>query len=127
MVRIKSPTSVEKRKRISVRVPIGMAKQMEHDLLLSGYNKKQWFNWYEDILNELFAKKEYPNLVAEEFITAGTTKVITLAISNELYKKIEVAVNVVFEQENAIADKSSVIRTAIIQRLLKSSGQLLED
>jgi hypothetical protein len=125
MVRIKNPTALQVQKRMSVRVPLGMVSRIEENLLASGYNKKQRFFWFEDILNGLFSSPDYHNLIAEEFITAGTTKVITLSISTETYKKIEETVTEVLTIEKYNTDKSSIIRTAIIQRLLKASGQLL--
>ena len=110
---------------MSVRVPLAMIARIEENLLASGYNKKQRYFWFEDILNELFTGPDYHNLIAEEFITAGTTKVVTLSISTETYRRVESAVTEVLEIENYNTDKSSVIRTAIIQRLLKSNRQHL--
>lgn len=122
MVRIKNPISEQSVKRMAVRIPTRMVGRIETNLLASGYNKKQRLFWFEDIINELFATRDYHNLVAEEFIEAGTTKVVNFSITTETYKKIEVAIREVAEQENSQTDKSSVIRTAILQRLLKDSG-----
>jgi hypothetical protein len=125
MVRIKNPTAIQSKKRMSVRVPLAMIARIEENLLASGYNKKQRYFWFEDILNELFTGPDYHNLIAEEFITAGTTKVVTLSISTETYKRVESTVTEVLDIEKYNTDKSSVIRTAIIQRLLKSNRQHL--
>ena len=124
MVRIKNPTAVHK-KRMSVRIPLGMIDRIEVNIHLSGYNKKQRFFWFEDVINELFMTPDYHNLIAEEFITAGTTKVVTLSISNETYRKVEATVSEVLEVEKYNTDKSSIIRTAIIQRLLKTTEHLI--
>ena len=124
MVRIKNPTAVQAKKRMSVRVPLGMIAKIEENLLFSGYNKKQRFYWFEDVITELFSTEDYHNLIAEEFITAGTTKVVTLSISTETYKKVEATVGEVLRIENYNTDKSSIIRTAIIQRVLKTNVQL---
>jgi hypothetical protein len=123
MVRIKNPLAIQTKKRMSVRVPLGMIEKIEENLLASGYNKKQRYFWFEDVINELFKTADYHNLIAEEFITAGTTKVVTLSISTETYKKVELTVGEVFKIENYNTDKSSIIRTAIIQRVLKTNGQ----
>ena len=125
MVRIKNPTSVQIKKRMSVRVPLGMITRIEVNLLASGYNKKQRFFWFEDVINELFLTPDYHNLIAEEFITAGTTKVVTLSISNNTYKKVEATVAEVLAIEKYNTDKSSIIRTAIIQRLLNKTNEHL--
>jgi hypothetical protein len=123
MVRIKNPLAIQTKKRMSVRVPLGMIEKIEENVLASGYNKKQRYFWFEDVINELFKTADYHNLIAEEFITAGTTKVVTLSISTETYKKVELTVGEVFKIENYNTDKSSIIRTAIIQRVLKTNGQ----
>ena len=112
-------------KRMAVRVPIKMIPKIEENLLDSGYNKKQRLFWFEDILKELFEKENFYNLIAEEFIEAGTTKIINLSISTDTFKRVSDTVKIVEEKENTKTDRSSVIRTAILQRLLKTSGQHL--
>ncbi|OUS02660.1 hypothetical protein A9Q81_08425 [Gammaproteobacteria bacterium 42_54_T18] len=112
-------------KRMAVRVPIRMISKIEDNLLDSGYNKKQRLSWFEDILKELFEKENYHNLIAEEFIEAGTTKIVNLSITADTFKMVNDTVKYVEEKEDTKTDRSSVIRTAILQRLLKASGQQL--
>lgn len=109
----------DNKKRMSLRVPKGMLPQIEADLLASGYNKKERTAWFEDILKDLFEDEDHLSLIAEEFITPGTTHTISLTISLETFEKVKEAVFAVKKQEQAITDRSSVIRTAIIQRLMK--------
>ena len=113
--------SLKPLKRIAVRVPIRMISKIEGDIFDSGYNKKQRLNWFEDILKELFQKDDYHNLIAEEFIEAGTTKIINLSITVDTFKVVNDTVKEVEEQEKTKTDRSSVIRTAILQRLIKVS------
>jgi len=115
--------SLKSVKRMAVRVPIRMISKIEENLLDSGYNKKQRLSWFEDILRELFESKNYHNLIAEEFIEAGTTKIINLSITTETFKRVSNTVKVVEKREDIKTDRSSVIRTAILQRLLKASGK----
>ncbi|KGJ88410.1 hypothetical protein [Colwellia psychrerythraea] len=110
-------------KRMAVRIPIRMISKIEDNLLDSGYNKKQRLYWFEDILKELFEKESYHNLIAEEFIEAGTTKIVNLSITADTFKMVNDTVKYVEEKEDTKTDRSSVIRTAILQRLLKASGQ----
>mgnify|MGYP000367010067 CR=1 FL=1 len=107
-------------KRMSLRVPKGMIPDIEKNVSDSGYNKKQRTLWFEDILKEFFEIENYLDLVAEEYIKAGTTKTISLIVSLENFEKIKDTVKLVNEVENEDTDRSSVIRTAILQRLLKS-------
>lgn len=106
-------------KRMAVRVPLKMVEKIEENLLASGYNKKQRLYWFEDVIAELFEKDDFHNLIAEEFIEAGTTKTINLSITVKTFELVKKVVKEVEEQEEVNTDRSSVIRTAIIQRLLK--------
>lgn len=124
MIKSANP-SLKPAKRIAVRVPIKMISRIEENLLNSGYNKKQRLYWFEDILKELFEKEGFHNLIAEEFIEAGTTKIINLSISTDTFKIVSDTVKKVEENENTKTNRSAVIRTAILQRLLKASGQQL--
>lgn len=114
-------------KRMAVRVPIKMVSKIEEDLFASGYNKKQRLFWFEDILKELFEKEDYHNLIAEEFIEAGTTKVVNLSITVDTFKIVNDTVKEVEEKENTNTDRSSIIRTAILQRLIKVNSKQLGD
>jgi hypothetical protein len=112
-------------KRMAVRIPVRMISKIEGNILDSGYNKKQRLSWFEDILKELFEKENYHNLIAEEFIEAGTTKVVNLSITANTFKIVNDTVKGVKEKEDVKTDRSSIIRTAILQRLLQASGQQL--
>jgi hypothetical protein len=124
MIKSDKPT-LKPVKRMAVRVPVRMISKIEDDLLKSGYNKKQRLSWFEDILKELFEKDDYHNLIAEEFIEAGTTKIINLSITETTFKIVSETVKEVEEKEKTKTDRSSVIRTAILQRLLKPSSELI--
>jgi hypothetical protein len=125
MIKSDKPT-LKPVKRMAVRVPIRMIAKIEDDILKSGYNKKQRLTWFEEILKELFEKADYHNLIAEEFIEAGTTKIINLGITAATFKTVSATVKEVEEKEKTKTDRSSVIRTAILQRLLKASGKQIE-
>jgi len=122
MIQINS-TSYKSIKRIAVRIPLKMFSRIESNLLQSGYNKKQRLHWFEDILKELFERENYHNLIAEEFIEAGTTKIINLSVTDETFQIIKRTVKEVEEKEKTTTDRSSIIRTAILQRLLQTSIQ----
>jgi len=109
---------------MAVRIPLKMVSKIESNLLKSGYNKKQRLFWFEDILRDLFENSDYHNLIAEEFIEAGTTKIINLSITTDTFKIINDAVKEVEQKESIKTDRSSVIRTAILQRLIKADSLL---
>jgi hypothetical protein len=78
-------------------------------------------------LKELFEKEDYHNLIAEEFIEAGTTKIVNLSITVDTFKIVNDTVKEVEEKENTNTDRSSIIRTAILQRLIKVNSKQLGD
>tara|TARA_B100002049_G_C16010486_1_gene345564 strand:+ start:197 stop:586 length:390 start_codon:yes stop_codon:yes gene_type:complete len=125
MVKLKAPVKSRLTVRSTVRIPSGMLPKITEDMLNLGYNKKQQSKWIEDALSELLDTPEYTDLIAEEFISPGTTAPINLTLSSETDDKIQHAVSQVLLKENVEKDKSAVIRVAIIQRLLNSSGRAL--
>jgi len=127
MAIIRSALSSRPVKRMAVRVPVRMISKIEDNILDSGYNKKQRLFWFEDILKELFEKEDYHNLIAEEFIEAGTTKIVNLSITVDTFKIVNDTVKEVEEKENTNTDRSSIIRTAILQRLIKANSKQLGD
>ncbi len=107
-------------KRLTVRVPKRMITAIDEDRLKSGFNKKQLVDYYQLALTELFNLENYLSLITEDFIQPGTTHTITISMQENTHKKIEQAITDIKLSENLISDKSSVIRTALHQRLLKS-------
>lgn len=104
-----------------------MVVKIDEDMVKLGFNKKQRSNWFAKVLNELFENDNYPQLVAEEFIVPGTTQPVAINIDLALLEKIDNAVSKTKELEQEDCDRSSVIRTAILQRLLQASGMQLNE
>lgn len=111
--------------RTSLRVPVAMLKSMNQNMEASGFNRKQRSLWMQDAIKDLLARPDYTNLVAEEFITPGSTESIPVSLSDELTEAIAVAVAQVETVENIRKDRSCLIRTAITQRLMAESGMQL--
>tara|TARA_R110000868_G_scaffold395419_1_gene667073 strand:- start:905 stop:1291 length:387 start_codon:yes stop_codon:yes gene_type:complete len=125
MVKLKVPTTNVESRRSTVRLPTAMIPRIALDMEKSGFNKKQQSKWLNQALNELFNIPDYTDLIAEEFISAGTTKPITISLPIVTEKKIIDATKAVLDIEKIEKDKSAVIRVAIIQRLLKTEGKAL--
>lgn len=125
MVKFKAPVIKEKVKRTSIRLPKAMVSKIDADMEKSGFNKKQRSVWFELIINELLALPNHSELIAEEFIVPGTTQPVAINIEQSLLEQIDQAVVNTKQNEQADCDRSAVIRTAVLQRLLKASGMQL--
>lgn len=127
MVKFKAPVTKEKLKRTSIRLPKAMVNKIDEDMVFLGFNKKQRSLWFSKVLTDFFEIEDYTHLVAEEFIVPGTTQPVAINIELDLLNKIDNAVSETKAIENEECDRSSVIRTAILQRLLKADGlQIIE-
>ncbi|MDC8832991.1 hypothetical protein [Alteromonas gilva] len=125
MVKLKAPVKTQTKVRSTVRVPSGMLRKISDDMQKRGYNKKQQSKWIEDALSELLELPQYTDLIAEEFISAGTTTSINVTLTSEIDMQIQKTISEVMQNEQVEKDKSAVIRVAIIQKLLSSSGRAL--
>lgn len=125
MVKLKAPVKTVSKVRTSVRVPTGMINRITGDMQKSGFNKKQQSKWINIALLELLDMPNYTDLIAEEFISAGTTISLNISIPSETEKKVQEAITAVSSSEKMAKDKSAVIRVAIIQKLLRSEGRSL--
>lgn len=127
MARISAPkTSLPALKRLSVRIPVGMHDLIEQDLLKLGFNKKQRTPYYEQVIKTLLDNQQHTSLIAEEFIEPGTTKVLTMTLNTELTEQIDIAVKRILAVEGIKKDRSALIRTALVQRLMASAGIQLQ-
>ncbi len=121
-----SPPKKETYTQIGIRVPTKMITAIGDKLKEGGYNSKQRSLWVREALDMLLARPDYANLVAEEFIMPGTTKQIPLNFTkDQLETGIINAIDLVKTEEGVETDRSAVIRTAIIQRILADQNEQL--
>lgn len=112
---------IEDQCRSSMRIPTSMLPLIEKDIVASGFNRKQRNLWLVEVINDLLANPDYANLVAEEFILPGSTSSMSIILSQQLDNQIAEALMHIKNSENATKDRSALIRTAIIQRLMTQS------
>ena len=108
--------------QVSIRVPEKMLREIGKLLEKGGYNRKQRSLWVREALMALLARPDYASLVAEEFITPGTTQQIPLSFSSEQLASIQKAIKIVDSEEGVETDRSAILRTAIIQRMLADNN-----
>jgi metal-responsive CopG/Arc/MetJ family transcriptional regulator len=112
--------------QVSIRVPEKMLTVISQLLEQGGYNRKQRSLWVREALNNLLARPDYTNLVAEEFITPGTTQQIPLSFTPHQLANIQEAIDIVDNEEGVKTDRSAILRTAIIQRILAENNTQLK-
>ncbi|MBU3071348.1 hypothetical protein KOI40_16095 [Aestuariicella sp. G3-2] len=111
--------------RTTLRIPTGMLNKMDQVMLTEGYNKKQRSLWIGEAIENLIERGDFPGLVAEEFIVPGSTKSIPIALSEDIVRSINDSLNRIEEEEDTRKDRSALIRTAIIQRIMSQQGMQL--
>lgn len=111
--------------RTTLRIPAGMLTKLDQVMAAEGYNKKQRSVWISEAVANLIARNDFPGLVAEEFIVPGSTKSIPIAMSEDLVRDMATSLLRIEEEENTRKDRSALIRTAIIQRIMAQQGMQL--
>lgn len=111
--------------RTTLRIPTGMLTKMDQVMQSEGYNKKQRSLWIGEAIANLIGRGDFPGLVAEEFIVPGSTKSIPIALSEEIVREINDSLNRIEEEEETRKDRSALIRTSIIQRIMSQQGMQL--
>jgi len=108
--------------KTSLRIPVNMLNRLHEEMATTGYNKKQRSTWIDEAITMLLQRPDYPNLVAEEFIVPGSTEAIPVSLNENSAEILSQALESVEQIEKIKKDRSAIIRTAIIQRLLAQSG-----
>lgn len=111
--------------RTTLRIPAGMLTKLDQVMEKEGYNKKQRSIWISEAVANLIARNDFPGLVAEEFIVPGSTKSIPVALSEDLVRDMATSLIRIEEEEDTRKDRSALIRTAIIQRIMAQQGMQL--
>ncbi|NIB40735.1 hypothetical protein HBA55_14130 [Pseudomaricurvus alkylphenolicus] len=113
--------------RTSLRIPALMRDKLHQHMETEGYNQKQRNIWITEAIESLLQRSDFPNLVAEEFIQAGSTVPIPLTLSGSLNDQINTALTTIEDQEGISKDRSALLRTAIIQRMLANQNMQLSE
>lgn len=108
--------------RSSIRLPVKMLVDIDRAMQDSCFNRKQRSKWISSATEQLLLRTDAPNLIAEEFISPGSCGSIPITFEFELSQKIDNVIKRVWDEESHIADRSSVIRTAITQKLMALIG-----
>lgn len=111
--------------RTTLRIPTPMLGKMDLIMREEGYNKKQRSLWIGEAIVRLITRNDFPGLVAEEFIVPGLTTSIPIALNEVIVRDIADSLNRIEQEEEIRKDRSALIRTAIIQRIMAQQGMQL--
>jgi len=116
-------TLTQKKTRVSLILPEALFEEMSQKMKATGYGLRQVSFWITEALDSLIATTGFPDLVKigdSGDNMAQFKKTIFITLEDDAYARLNNAVIHVREQFPAMDGvKSRILRTAIIQRLLR--------
>lgn len=106
-----------KKKRLSVRMPQSMVCDIEKNLIHNKLSIKQRSKWIADAIHDLYKNTCFLDLVAEEWIEPGGNTVLQITLDQNSETLLN-EMNKVITKNLPNNDISSIVRTAIIQKLM---------
>ena len=116
---LKAPPAVIGSK-VTVRLPTGMIHDLKKDMALSGYEERAQSRWIAEAIEQLTEMPGYEELVAEDFIAEGRNKSMKVSLPGPTTTTFKRALKTVRAALNKTDVQSMVVRTAVLQRLIKS-------
>lgn len=111
-----------KKKRLSVRMPKSMIIDIEHRIKTEYKSVKFRSKWISAAIDELSQDENYSDLIAEEWIEPGKNEIIQITLDPQAEERL----NYMDKKLNEIIHNkdisSSIVRTAILQKLIKGEG-----
>lgn len=102
-------------------MPSALHLELRERVLRDGYGLRGKSKWVSEAIESVLLLKNFPTLVQYSEEMHGFEKVETVVISSELKKQIDQAVLEVRKHfPSAEGVQSAIVRTAIMQRLLRS-------
>ena len=105
---------------VSLRISERLSKKINQRVINDNYRMQGKSRWIKEALNGFFELEDYIELVGLSREIEQPNKTITVRIPRELVLRIEHAITEIRKVYPSIEGiKSRIIRTAIIQRLLR--------
>lgn len=109
-----------------VKLALAIQDNLQNDLkqrvISDGYGMRGKSKWVAEAITNLLSTKNFPELVSYSDEMQGFDKIDTLVIEPELKRELEHAVLLIRKQFPVMEGVvSRIIRTAILQRLLRST------
>lgn len=107
--------------KLTVVLPELLQKELQQKVIDDGYGMRGKSKWLEEAIKSFFAIENYISLVEIGNEMKGFSKLETFVVDRELKKALDKAVILVKEKHHLIEGvQSRIIRTSILQRLLRS-------
>lgn len=116
----------DKKYRTSLRLPKSVIEKIAESMEKHGYGSKKRSKWICEALEVLVATEDYCDLIAEEFMDKGGNELIPVTLDEKSNGFLTVATDSYTHKYNVdVVDQSVILRTAIVQRLIKECGGVI--
>jgi hypothetical protein len=106
--------------KITFVLPVTLQKDLKEKVIKDGYDMKGKSRWVSEAIEKLLITHRFPDLVKINDEMKGFEKLESVVISRELKKKLDEAIINVRKIYLSIEGvQSRIVRTAIVQRLLR--------
>ncbi len=106
--------------KISFVLPLSLQSELREKVIKDGYDMKSKSRWVAEAIEELLVIGCYPDLVKLNDEMKGFEKLESVVVSHELKKRLDEAIIEVRKSYPSIDGvQSRILRTAIVQRLLR--------
>lgn len=105
---------------ISFKIPITLNQKMNEKIIVDGYGMRGKSRWVKEAIEALLTYSDFPELVSFSDAIENTNYANSIRIPRQLLLNIENAVIAVRKEYPDLEGvKSRIIRTAILQRLIR--------
>lgn len=106
--------------KITFVLPLRLQKELKTQVIKDDYSLKGKSRWVAEAIEELLVSYHFPDLVKLNDEMKGFEKLESVLVSRDLKKQLDAAVVDVRKVYPAIEGvQSRIVRTAIVQRLLR--------
>lgn len=107
--------------RISFFLTDNLLQDVKEQMIKEGYDLKSKSKWIAEAIERLFSIRTYAELVKINDEMRGFQKIDSVSIARELKSQLDAAVIDIRTKDPSIEGVlSKIVRTAIVQRLLRS-------
>lgn len=107
--------------KITLVVPHSLQEELRHKIIKDGYGMRGKSKWVSEAINRLLDLNHYAELVSLGDELKGFEKVETISVERDLKKNLDQAIHQIRKQYPLLEGvQSRIIRTSILQRLLRS-------
>jgi hypothetical protein len=114
---------METKAKITLVIPDNLQKEFREQVIKDGYDMRGKSRWIAEGIEYLLTMRNYPELVSLSNAMKGFEKLESVVISKDLKKYMDNAVIEIRKEYPAMEGvQSGIVRTAIVQRLIRSEG-----